>query len=380
MKKSFIFLSLLFAITLAAFPQACAAAAKEGLELFLYVVLPSLLPFFIASSLLLSTGVLHTLSRYMQPLMRPLFRCPGDSAYVFALSIVSGYPLGAKLTAQLVEDGRLSVDEALRTLSFSSTSGPLFVLGAVATGMLNSPGYGLILLLSHYAGAILTGLFYRLLPAKKPSAKVNAPLPPPPASLPMGTQLKNAVADSIKTIWMVGGYIILFCVLLEILSFTGTLGFLGTLLTPLFRLLGFSESLSTPFLSALVEITAGCKAISQASAPLLQKVILCCGAISWSGLAIHSQATAFLSSAKIPPAPYIAQKALHGAFSVVVCILLAHILPVQQSTFVFQNIQPAFFARLLHAIYYLGICLLIIIILCVAGIIKQKARKKTKAG
>jgi sporulation integral membrane protein YlbJ len=370
---------LLFAVLLAAFPQSCAAAAKDGLELFLSVVLPSLLPFFMVSSLLLASGALHALARLMQPLMRPLFRCPGDSAYVFALSVVSGYPVGARVAAQLVKEGRLTGEEAVRTLSFSSTSGPLFVLGAVASGMLNCPSCGPVLLLSHYAGAILTGLFFRLLPAKKQPDVSVAPIKAEASPTPFGLQLKNAVADSIKSIWLVGGYIVLFCVLIEILTFTGVLGFLGSLTAPLFSLLGFSQTLAAPFLSSLVEITAGCRAIAQANAPLVEKIILCCGAISWSGFAIHSQATAFLADARIKARPYLAQKVLHGAFSVVCCILLLQVFPASQTAFAPQSAQTSFLSRLGGSCFPVAFFLLATIILCASWVIKHKKHKKARA-
>ena len=42
-------------------------------------------------------GVVHFIGVLMEPLMRPLFNVPGTGAFVLAMGIASGYPLGAAL-------------------------------------------------------------------------------------------------------------------------------------------------------------------------------------------------------------------------------------------------------------------------------------------
>jgi nucleoside recognition membrane protein YjiH len=77
------------------------------------------------------------------------------------MSITSGYPTGARLTALFRKQKRITAEEAQRVLSFCSTSGPLFMMGAVAIGMMGSPEGGTIILASHYIAAILIGLAFR---------------------------------------------------------------------------------------------------------------------------------------------------------------------------------------------------------------------------
>jgi len=77
------------------------------------------------------------------------------------MSVTSGYPVGAKLVADLREDKKITKVEAQRILSFASTSGPLFMIGAVSIGMFNNPSIGPLIAFSHYLGALTLGLIFR---------------------------------------------------------------------------------------------------------------------------------------------------------------------------------------------------------------------------
>ena len=72
--------------------------------------------------------------------MRPLFNIPGSGAFAVALGITSGYPVGAKISNELFESGECTKQEAERLLSFTNTSGPLFIVSAIGIGMFNNIG------------------------------------------------------------------------------------------------------------------------------------------------------------------------------------------------------------------------------------------------
>ena len=127
------------AVMLLIYPENCLSSARYGLELWLTAVLPSLLPFMAASFLLLETGVVRLIAAFFSPLTRLLFYAPGESAYVFLASAVSGYPVGARLSAELYAHGEISEPDAQRIVRFTSVTGPVFLTGAVSAGMLGLP-------------------------------------------------------------------------------------------------------------------------------------------------------------------------------------------------------------------------------------------------
>jgi len=56
--------------------------------------------------------------------------------------------------------------------SFCSTSGPLFMIGAVAVGMFKNPLLGPLIALSHYLGALTVGLIFRFYGIKESIRKI----------------------------------------------------------------------------------------------------------------------------------------------------------------------------------------------------------------
>ena len=114
-------------------PQAALQASIRGLNIWWEVVFPSLLPFFIIAELLISIGVVKFIGVILEPLMRPLFAfrdrriCLGDGNGFW-------FPAGAKLSARLRKSNLLTQIEAERLVSFTNSSNPLFIFGAVSIG------------------------------------------------------------------------------------------------------------------------------------------------------------------------------------------------------------------------------------------------------
>ncbi|MCI3987967.1 sporulation integral membrane protein YlbJ, partial [Bacillus vallismortis] len=70
----------------------------------------------------------------LEPFKRPIFRVPGVGGIVLPMGMASGNPAGAKLTARLRQEKQISIEEAERIATFTNSSNPLFIFGAVAVG------------------------------------------------------------------------------------------------------------------------------------------------------------------------------------------------------------------------------------------------------
>ena len=323
-----------------AFPQESFQAAISGLDTWLKIVLPALFPFFVVAEVLIGIGVVDFIAVLLQPVMRPVFRCSGESSFIWVMSITSGYPVGAKLTWLLWEKGKISVKEAQRTIAFCSTSGPLFMLSAVGIGMLNSPEAGRIIAISHYTASILVGILFRFYAAdhnKPPKTPHKSPgiktalqalmTARHKDSRTFGELLGDAVRNSMNTLIYVGGYIILFSVIINISAKTGILNALSTLLAPLLLPAGFDHSLLNGLIGGILEMTAGCRLISHSVAPLYHKILLCSFIISWGGFSIHSQALAYNGKIGISSGLYLAAKFLHAVLATAIAWLIIKIRP-----------------------------------------------------
>lgn len=116
-------------VGLMAWPQEVIGAGKDGLSLCGNVIVPSLFPFFVVSSLIVGLGLAEYPGRLMEKLMFPLFRSTGRCASALVLGLIGGYPVGARTAAELYKNGQCSRTEAERLLGFCNNSGPRLSVG-----------------------------------------------------------------------------------------------------------------------------------------------------------------------------------------------------------------------------------------------------------
>ena len=151
----------LFTVFLLLFSSDNLLAAKNGLLLWACSVVPSLLPFFIATELLGYTNIVSILGRFLNRFMRPIFNVPGEGSFALIMGIISGYPVGAKIISNLKKQGICTVEECERLLSFTNNSGPLFIIGTVGVSLFSSSNIGFKLFVVHLISCLLVGVLFR---------------------------------------------------------------------------------------------------------------------------------------------------------------------------------------------------------------------------
>ncbi|EIJ81615.1 sporulation integral membrane protein YlbJ [Bacillus methanolicus PB1] len=337
LKSIFLAVSVSFmAVSLISFPQESVDASIRGLNMWWEIVFPSLLPFFIVSELLIGFGVVKFIGVLLEPLMRPLFKVPGAGGFVWAMGMASGYPAGAKLAARLRQEGQLTKIEAERLVSFTNSSNPLFIFGAVSVGFFYNAQLGVILALSHYLGNITVGLLMRFYgnedAADKEIKKRKFSIRNALSTLhrtrikdnrPIGKLLGDAVMSSIQTLLMIGGFIILFSVINKLLFHLHITSFLANIIEFILRFLQFPETLSIPLISGLFEITLGSQMTSQVQeATVLQKVMITSFILAFSGFSVQAQVASILAQTDIEFKPFFFSRILHGILSSLYSFLL----------------------------------------------------------
>ncbi|SDK43586.1 sporulation integral membrane protein YlbJ [Natronincola ferrireducens] len=333
-----ILIVVLLVICIMIFPNQSVKAAYDGLKIWFTVVLPALLPFFIGSELLVGLGVVKFIGTLLEPVMRPLFNVPGEGSFAFAMSITSGYPVGVKITTRLRKDNFISKAEAQRLVSFCSTSGPLFLIGAVSIGMFQSSEIGILLTICHYSAAIVVGFLFRFYKRstsnnlttfsttkhnslfRKAFYQLNSSRRKNP---PFGILLGNAVKESINTMLMVGGFIVLFAVIINILNIIGFVELLSSSLYFILKPFHVDFAIIEALITGFLEITMGCKLAAETfSASLVNRIAAAGFIIGWSGFSIHAQSISIISTTDINSYLYIFAKLLHGIFSYILVYLL----------------------------------------------------------
>jgi len=300
-------------------PKRFTSGTISGLKLFINSVLPGLFPFMLLTKLLTEIGFLYKSTFKLNKFSRKLFGTPGVSLYALSMSVLSGYPIGAKIISDLYEKNLISQDDAKKMSVFCTTSGPIFIVGSVGSIMFQNIKIGIILYVSHILSSILLGIFYNLICSNRTYSKHEI-ITPKIIATKNENIFSSAVSQTINSLFVVGAYITIFYLITEILNAFHIIEFISTNLFSLLKFTNISYETITGLIYGIIEVTRGCKELSLSISPL--SVSICSGILSFSGLSIIMQSMAFLKNTKIKMHNFILSKVAHMILSMFLCFLI----------------------------------------------------------
>lgn len=327
-KKNFLSILLcLFILCLLLFSKSNISAAKNGLSLWVNSVVPSLFPFFIAIELLNHTNVAHILGKLLNRFMKPIFNVPGIGAYIFIMGLISGYPTGAKIVTQFRENGIITKAEGERLLTFTNNSGALFILGTVGITLFGNSTIGMLLLLTHILACISVGIVFRFWKSND-TEKIKS------TNLNMNSKksssniLGSSISNSINTILMIGGFIVLFSIIISILNTSKVLLLLSNIFIPIMNFFNIDTKFCVPIISGILELTNGISLVSGLPNKLLStNIIISAFLLGFGGISVILQIYAIIADTDISIVPYILGKFLQGIFASIYTFIFIHVFP-----------------------------------------------------
>lgn len=269
--------------------QAALESARAGLALCAQMIVPSLLPFFILSSLLQQLGLPGILGRWLSPVTQKLFGI----------------------------GGALTREQAERALAFCNNSGPAFLVGAAGVGVFHSAGYGLLLYGVHVLSAVIVGMLFAprsggFLPEDRSQI----------AAVSLSQALPEAVRSAVRAVLTVSGFVVTFSVMTGVLDASGLLpALVGTSAARLGLELHFARALCT----GVLELGTGIGAM-QGLMPTPGNLALAAFLIGWGGVSVHCQTAAVIAGTDIKSARHTVGRLLHGAISALCMWVLANLL------------------------------------------------------
>ena len=315
------------AFALVLWPEQSMGAMGDGLALCANVILPSLFPFFVLSSLVVELGLTRYLGRLLEPVMAPLFRVNGSCAAALALGAVGGYPVGARTAIQLYQSGQCSRTEAERLLAFCNNSGPAFILGAVGAGVFGSGVAGLLLYLAHLLASLLVGVLFRFYkPDQGPLTRRAGG--PQFQAVPFPRAFTRSVTGSLQSLLNICAFVLFFTVFLRILTYAGVLPALAGGLSALLSPLGLSPLWAQRLLTGLVELSSGVTSLTDG--PLSGRLSMAAFMLGWAGMCVHCQVLAFLGDSGLSLRTYVGGKALHALLSSLLAAGLYRLFPLAE--------------------------------------------------
>ncbi len=289
-------------------------AVTEGISLFALTVLPASFPYFFITAILSSMELTGKISSKLSPITKKLFNTGGVTGYALFMSIISGYPLGAKIVSDLREENLISEEEAIRASSFCSTSSPSFLIGCVGSLMFKSTVFGLYLFLSHILSAFTVGIIFSFYKRKSLPLKGGVLHAKKTDAI-----LYESAFSSAISVLVVGSIITVFYTLTEII-------FSLKILDPIINLLALviGKNNASGLVMGIIECTKGYSTLSANVNNF--SLSLCVFLAGFGGISVIMQSIAYLKKAKIKTATFLIAKILCAVLGVIYSIPFSFLL------------------------------------------------------
>ena len=326
-------LFLLFTISILIFSNSNLTAVKSGISLWATSVVPSLFPFFVATELLMHTNVIYLIGNLLNRFMKPLFNVRGEGAFAFIMGIISGYPIGAKIATNFRKENICTKEECERLLSFTNNSGPLFIIGSVGILLYRNTMIGLLLFITHLLASLSVGFVFRFW--KKDSSdnnilSSNAYMHQKNRATfsNLGEILSESIVSSIKSILVIGGFVVIFSSIISILNASGITHIVEMLLSPFFDWIHIDTSFIGPIFTGFFEITNGISTISNIACKKLSiNIIITAFLLGFGGISVLLQVLSITSKSDLSIKPYIYGKVLQGILAALYVYFFMNIFP-----------------------------------------------------
>lgn len=286
------------------YPSPLIKSANQSLCLWYTGVLPTLFPFAVGINILTEIGFAQAIGKRINFIVTKLFRVNGCGGFALIMGLLAGYPTGAKVTSDLYEKNLISAQEAQCILSFCNNAGPIFITATAGSLLLKNNQIGYILLISTILANIICGIFIGHLIQKPKLCEGRLLAMGKNKPQPLGALLGNSISSAANTLVVIGGYIVLFGILVKILYITG--------------ILSSKSSILTALVAGLLEMTNGISILSSAPLNMFTKTVLAAFILSFGGASIQLQITGILQNIPINMPVYYATQIFKALLSAII--------------------------------------------------------------
>lgn len=268
--------------------------AFYGFSLWYSKMIPSLLPFMIISGILVRMNLTERFSNLFHPILKKLFHCTQNVSYVIIMGFLCGFPMGAKVIAELLKSNKITETEAQFLLSFCNNIGPVYFCSFVIPLLqIKNP---VPFVLGMYGIPFLYGLILRHTLYKHSLSQTNTISIMQGKSMSLFAAMDESIHASIKSILMLCGYMILF----------NLINILPHFITP-----GLHK-----YIAPLLEITGGLSILQGSLVPF------CMSMLTFGGLSCIAQTHSMIYDTNLSIKMYIGHKCILTAISAIYYILL----------------------------------------------------------
>lgn len=277
-------------------------SALKGLYICLNVLIPSMLIFLIVSDFCQRTNVLNFVLKPLQPIFTKFFKVDKNLTSTIFFSLIGGYPTGAYLISNWLENKQISKETAARLLCFCVNSGPAFLIGAISVPFTGNIFFGMMLFISQIVAFFLVGTLCSIRVKTEEIKKICVENKESVSQI-----FVNSINRSIRTMAVICGFTILF---------SAIIGLLFQLMDANFQ----NSKIIKAIISGFLEVTNGITTFNKIEN--LNTFLTIALISSFGGLCVHFQIRAILSKFKISMKKFYVWRLIYCFVSLIICYIL----------------------------------------------------------
>lgn len=290
-----------FLFYILAFPAESVSAASIGLNLWYENMLPTLLPFSILSYILIHSGVLDSFTQFLHRFFKNIFPVSSAGIYPLTAGLLFGFPMGSKITADLVLSGKMSRKEGQRLFCACNNISPMFVGSYILIKSLGRQELRLATYLILYVPPLVLYMLWN-----RKEQFHTPPANPGKKAASMNLQLIDAgIMNGFETLAKLGGYIIMFAILAQMTT-----------------ILPVSNPILKCLLIGFTEITNGISYTAEQNLDFTLAYPIMIAFTAFGGLSGFAQTASMVKDCKFSMMPYLKMKVLGTAISFGLALLL----------------------------------------------------------
>lgn len=293
-------------IALLVFGKEATEGALKGIRLCLGVLVPSLFSFTALSVFAAESGLSEHMGRITGSLFNKLFNVSKALSAVMVMSLIGGYPVGARGIAALKKRGAISNTEAQKAALIAVGAGPGFLITYVGIGLLGCQEIGICLLTAQIISVIILGNLNRIVFRDKNDNNSYKEIKSNP--LPLSNALTESVISAVYAMLEMSGMVIAFSVVLKI-----TERFFGQL---------------NVYIGMLLEVSSACDYLSRSN-----NILLIAFAVGFGGICVHFQVFTALKEVNLNKKLFFLYRIIQGVLTTLITSLLTKIFNISLPVF-----------------------------------------------
>ncbi len=306
MKKKIIFIPILLLTGyILFFPADAVNASRDGLILWYEKVLPTLLPFAIISNILIYSNYMNYITKYISKFIRIFLPVSDEGCFIVTTGFLFGFPMGSKNCAELLKSGKINQSEAEILFCIANNISPVFIGSYILLQQLHLSGRFFISILILYGPAIVYGII--LLSGRKETITQKKTASRSQMNFKI---IDAAIMNGFEALVRIGGYIMLFSILIAIIK-----------RIPLPKVLAI-------ILINILEITNGINCLADTSWNINIKYILAMTFTAFGGLSGIAQTSSMVKGTALSMKKYCLTKLLLALCTLAISVLVCYILPI----------------------------------------------------